>query len=127
MNNIENKWMSVIDKCWHDINGNLKYDFNNMAMNAMKNLINTDYLIPFQRISFYVINNRGYIKIRTLNLPHIMNLSINRLVDCVCEYCKNNDYTFIAFASGNLTFDKLEHMLGNRYLFEIDATGLNIY
>lgn len=82
-----------------------------------------DMMLPHQRISFYCINKKGYLKIFTMTIAFVDNLSLNELLQKIEKLCKEFNLTFVALSSKKYSWLEITKFLGNDLNFELNEKG----
>lgn len=120
---IYNRWYAKYDQ----IGYYLTDDFGNMLMSGYRELFNrTDasgFIMPYQHISFYCINAKGYLKMFKMNLKYIPDWSIKDMLDDIESICIKNSLKFVSLWSKYYNYLWLKEFLGKDVKYEHDKNS----
>jgi hypothetical protein len=81
------------------------------------------FIMPYQSISFYCINTKGYLKMFKMNLKNILDWSIKDMLDDIESICIKNKLKFISLWSKYYNYLWLEEFLGKDIKYEYDKNS----
>lgn len=120
---IYNRWYAKCDQ----IGYYLTDDFGNMLMSGYRELFNrtneSGFIMPYQSISFYCINTKGYLKMFKMNLKNILDWSIKDMLNDIEQICIKNRLKFVSLWSKYYNYLWLEEFLGKDIKYEYDKNG----
>lgn len=85
-----------------------------------------DYVLPYQRFTFYCINKDGYLKLFAKNIGHIDDLTVKSLLNTIKELCDEFNMKFVALVSKKYSWNKVETFLGDSLKYEFNNEGNRI-
>jgi hypothetical protein len=114
---IENEKNSKIpiDNYWFDTNGKIKPEYKEMTITGYNHIF--DYELPenYRKYMIYITDKYGYIKTTSLVINDIKNISYDKIMKQIYDYCNSSNYKFVSFAF-NITFkDVKNNILKDRY------------